>query len=330
MSRVCYYIFMTFSDNVIIIHDSSPQHLGGLLIVLFMLCIAYFVISTIHDIEREKRLDDIKAELKKKSSPLCLLVLLSLAGMNSSYSSQSIYDEQTPWFPVFLNVCLMVFGVACILFSIFNRRKKFEEYDEDVIKLERERKKSRLTATYDAIPIWLQEVLRIGIPLVGILVIMNFVVLGTSVMSGSMEPKLKVGNSVMYNRLAYKKNVPERGDIIAFWSGEEGKLMAKRVIGLPGDTVEFRNGYVYINGVMADEREYLDEDIETNSNKVFNVPAESVFVLGDNRENSYDSRFWKIPYVSYSDIKGKYIGQFEFSVKYKYLEMTGKLEFQMK
>ena len=294
--------------------------------MLYILCIAYFIISTIHDIEREKRLDDIKAELKKKSSSLCLLFLLSLSRMNSSYSSQSIYDEQTPWFPVFLNVCLMMFGVACILFSIFNRRKKFEEYDEDVIKLERERKKSRLAATYDAIPIWLQEVLRIGIPLVGILVIMNFVVLGTSVMSGSMEPKLKVGNSVIYNRLAYKRNVPERGDIIAFWSEEDGMLMAKRVIGLPGDTVEFHNGNVYINGNMADEREYLSEDIETNSNKVFNVPAETVLVLGDNRDDSYDSRFWDTPYVSYRNIKGKYMGQFGFSLRNKILEVTGKLE----
>ena len=233
---------------------------------------------------------------------------------------------KVPWFPIVLGVCLVGIGVTCIITSISNRKKKYAEYDDEVISREKKEKKSKVAASYDVIPIWLQEVLRIGIPLIGIIVIMNFVVLGTSVMSGSMEPKLKVGSSVVYNRLAYKKHAPERGDIIAFWSGEEGKLMSKRVIGLPGDTIEFHNGYVYINGVMADEREYIDEDIETNSNKVFNVPAECVFVLGDNRENSYDSRYWNLPYVSYKDIKGKYMGQFEFSLRYKLLEKSGKLD----
>lgn len=317
---------MAISDNTIVIHDSNPRFVGLLLIALIVVSIGYFVITTIHDMNREKRLDAIKKDIERNNSVIGILLILAMTGLAPTYSSQGRYEEYTPWFPIVLTMCFVGIGITCIISSVSNRRKKYEEYDDEVISREKREKKSKITALYDMIPIWLQEVLRIGIPLIGIIVIMNFVVLGTSVMSGSMEPKLKVGSSVFYNKLAYKKKAPERGDIIAFWSGEEGKLMSKRVIGLPGDTIEFHNGYVYINGIMADEREYISEDIETNSNKVFNVPAECVFVLGDNRENSYDSRYWKLPYVPYKDIKGKYMGQFGFSLRYKLLEMSGKLD----
>ena len=186
---------MAISDNTIVIHDSNPRFVGLLLIALIVVSIGYFVITTIHDMNREKRLDAIKKDIERNNSVIGILLILAMTGLAPTYSSQGRYEEYTPWFPIVLTMCFVGIGITCIISSVSNRRKKYEEYDDEVISREKREKKSKITALYDMIPIWLQEVLRIGIPLIGIIVIMNFVVLGTSVMSGSMEPKLKVGSS---------------------------------------------------------------------------------------------------------------------------------------
>ena len=142
----------------------------------------------------------------------------------------------------------------------------------------------------------------------GATLILTKVLIVTNSMSGSMEPTIMTGDKGIYNRLAYKFHPVERGDIIMFWSAEEGKLMGKRVIGLPGDELSFENGYVYINGLRAIES-YIPEEVETNCSKSFCVPEGCVFVLGDNREDSIDSRFFVNPYIPMSDIKGKYCGR---------------------
>lgn len=125
--------------------------------------------------------------------------------------------------------------------------------------------------------------------------------------SGSMEPTLKIGNMEVGNKMAYISKKPQRGDVISFYSKELHEVMGKRVVGIAGDTIEFHDGYVYINGKLYDESEYLDEDVETNCLKTFTVPKGCVFVLGDNRENSKDSRFFKEPYIKISDIRDKYM-----------------------
>lgn len=66
-------------------------------------------------------------------------------------------------------------------------------------------------------------------------------------------------------------------------------------------------------------------DIETNRSRIFTVLERSVFLLGDNREYSNDSRFWKLPYISYDDIKGKYMGQVGFSIRYIIDQKLGRL-----
>lgn len=124
----------------------------------------------------------------------------------------------------------------------------------------------------------------------------------------SMEPTIKDGSFAIGNRLAYVKHSPKRGDIIAFEHNDKnGYGYSKRVIGLPGDKITFHDGYVYINGELYDESAYLGEDVETNCTKEFEVPKESVFVLGDNREGSTDSRAFQNPYISYKEIKAKQI-----------------------
>lgn len=121
------------------------------------------------------------------------------------------------------------------------------------------------------------------------------------VVSGSMEPTLMTHDYAIFQCI--DKNI-STGDIVCF-KDEEGATVGKRIIGIPGDFIEFHNGNVYVNGSLLDESAYLDESVESNCARSFSVPENSYFVLGDNREDSYDSRFWKQPFVPSSAIKGK-------------------------
>lgn len=106
----------------------------------------------------------------------------------------------------------------------------------------------------------------------------------------SMEPTLQTGEYVIINRLSYKFGSPQRGDIIVFhFPRDPREEYIKRVIGLPGDQVEVKNGTVYINGQALDES-YLD--VKTDYAGSWKVPEGQLFVLGDNRNNSSDSHDW--------------------------------------
>ena len=152
----------------------------------------------------------------------------------------------------------------------------------------------------------------IAIPFVALTFLFTVVLSNCKINSASMEPTLRTGNTVFFNNLAYVKNDIERGDVVLFWSDEFDEYMSKRVIGLPGDEVSFRDGYVMINGHYCDESIYIKENIYTNSFDIFTVPNECYFLLGDNREYSYDSRYWMNPYISKDKIIGRYLIQIDF------------------
>lgn len=162
---------------------------------------------------------------------------------------------------------------------------------------------------------WHKNIIVCAITFVCAFIFFHTVILWGIVPSSSMEPTLNIGDAVIVNGLAYVKNEPVRGDIIVF-KGTEGDMVGKthikRIIGLPGDDIMFIDGYVYINGQICYE-EYLNENIETNSNIDFEVPEGCYFVMGDNREHSHDSRFWSDPYIRKTDIKGKMLASIPIS-----------------
>jgi signal peptidase I len=106
----------------------------------------------------------------------------------------------------------------------------------------------------------------------------------------SMVPTLQDGEYVLVNRLAYRTGFPERGDIIVFSSPQSSDLdLIKRVIGLPGDTINISGGVVKVNGQALDEPYIAAAPVY---NGEWNVPEGNLFVLGDNRNDSSDSHAW--------------------------------------
>ncbi len=106
----------------------------------------------------------------------------------------------------------------------------------------------------------------------------------------SMQPTLHQDQFILVNKLAYRLGDFQRGDIIVFhFPGDPREDYIKRVIGLPGDSVEIRDQNVYVNGQMLEE-EYVAA--QPNYTKSFEVPEDGLFVLGDNRNQSSDSHMW--------------------------------------
>jgi signal peptidase I len=143
--------------------------------------------------------------------------------------------------------------------------------------------------------------------LVAVFVVFHFFLMLGRIPSESMEPTLMVHDWTVGNRNAYSDDTPKRGDIIIFYCASEDEVMVKRVIGLPGETVTFVGGHVYIDGDPLDESDYLADDVVTESEDTFIVPDGSYFMLGDNREVSLDSRYWENPYITVDDIQSEVI-----------------------
>lgn len=153
-----------------------------------------------------------------------------------------------------------------------------------------------------------------------VIIITGFVLQVGVVESASMEPAIMTGEITVTNKLAYVKREPERGDIVTFISKENGNAVnTKRIIGIPGDSIRFYSGYVVINDLVCDETEYLLLDVETNCMNTFEVPEDCYFMLGDNRDNSFDSRHWDNPYISKDDICGELILHTDIITKIKNL-----------
>ena len=126
--------------------------------------------------------------------------------------------------------------------------------------------------------------------------------------SGSMETTIPTKSLLVSLRLPYLVADPEleRGAVVTFWSDELGKLLVKRVVGLPGEEITFAGGDVHINGEELPEP-YLPQQGQTKvrGGETFLAPEGCYFMMGDNRGGSEDSRFWKEPYVPCDAVRAR-------------------------
>ncbi len=182
--------------------------------------------------------------------------------------------------------------------------------------------KSNRSETETRKSFWRENFEAIIIAVILALLIRTFVVQAFKIPSGSMLETLQIGDHILVNKFIYGTRVPftnikllpvrkpERGDIIVFkYPVDEKRDFIKRVIGVPGDVIEIRNKIVYVNDVELEDDDYVvyrDETVIPGQRDNFGpetVPEDSYFMMGDNRDGSFDSRFWG--YVKEDEILGK-------------------------
>ena len=177
-------------------------------------------------------------------------------------------------------------------------------------------------------PGWLKET-KSFLPIVlVVLVLRSFIVEPFQIPSASMEPTLDIGDFILVNKFSYGLRLPvlrnkfvdiddpQRGDVMVFFPPKDDRYFIKRVVGLPGDVIEYKDKVLTINGkeqsltavanapMDFQQRDRFNEDLSGLNHEVFNqprrpavdfrytVPAGHYFMMGDNRDNSSDSRFW--------------------------------------
>ena len=120
----------------------------------------------------------------------------------------------------------------------------------------------------------------------------------------SMRPTLHSQERLVVNKFIYRFRVPERGEILVFrYPRDPSRDFIKRVIAVPGDSIKIEDGHVYVNQKLMNEPYILEKTLSNYPEAV--VPDGTIFVMGDNRNNSEDSRFADVGFVPYDLVKGK-------------------------
>ncbi|MGI6094299.1 MAG: signal peptidase I [Lachnospiraceae bacterium] len=147
-------------------------------------------------------------------------------------------------------------------------------------------------------------------------VVNNVLLINAQIPSESMEKTIMTGDRIFGNRLAYLNSKPERFDVVIFrYPDNEEQLFIKRVIGLPGETLNIIDGKVYVDGSDTPLDDSFIPEAAVGSYGPYEVPEGCYFMLGDNRNYSKDSRFWINTYVKEDQILGKAVLRYFPSVK---------------
>ncbi len=150
------------------------------------------------------------------------------------------------------------------------------------------------------------------------LLVNNFVIVNTSVQSGSMENTIMTHDRVVAFRLSYLFSDPERMDIVVFrYPDDESVLFVKRIVGLPGETIEVRDGKIYIDGgpTPLPDDFIREPPLPSKDMAAYKIPEGEYFMMGDNRNISLDSRGWDYKTVSRDKILGKAIFEYYPEIK---------------
>lgn len=163
----------------------------------------------------------------------------------------------------------------------------------------------------------------IVIALIVAILLKTFIFANAVVPTGSMINTIQEGDRIIASRLAYINEDPKRYDVIIFhYPDDESQLFVKRIIGMPGETINIKNGIVYItdaNGNTTEARsDFVTNCVPTGDFGPYTVPLGSYFVMGDNRNDSWDARYWKKKNVEKKKIIGK--------VKFRYFPNPSEIK----
>lgn len=169
---------------------------------------------------------------------------------------------------------------------------------EEVTALEKERPPGKK---------WIREVrewvVSLGIAVIVAMLFQTYVYAQSEVHNVSMQNTLVEGQRLIEDKWSYRFHEPKHGDIVIINGPESELRLIKRVIALPGDVVDIRNGAVYLNGKAIEEQYVKGQTLSGNIEIPFTVQADQLFVMGDNREHSMDSR--ALGPIARSSIEGK-------------------------
>lgn len=261
------------------------------------------------------------SENKPRKPWLAVLLSVLVTGLGHIYVGKAkkgffLYLGQAAILLITIPLLIFKTSIYSYLFALFIGVGYLIFCAIDVLKTAREAKYSYVLLKYNKWYIYLACYIMANIiiqPIVSHYIKENSVK-AYKIPSGAMLPTIDIGDRILVNRFTYKINHPKRGDIVVFEYPVNPEIdYIKRLVAIAGDTVEIENKKLFINSIEQVEDYVIHGDSKTLSSEYsardnfgpITVPENSVFVMGDNRDNSHDSRFWG--FVNTERIKGKVI-----------------------